>query len=84
LNCEGAARERKQEVTFLKKSNQKTFAPGGCGDAVAKARRSKSLFASFSSEKEALACLLACFLHKKKARAKHGPFHCTQTQIKSS
>jgi hypothetical protein len=81
LNCEGAARERKQEVTFLKKSNQKTFAPAGCGDAVAMARRSKSLFASFSSEKEAPACLLS---PQKKARAKHGPFHCTQTQIKSS
>jgi hypothetical protein len=46
---------RKEEVTFLKKSNQKTFAPGGGGPGVAKARRTKSLFASFSSEKEVLA-----------------------------
>jgi hypothetical protein len=44
----------KEEVTFLKKSNQKTFALGGCGYAVAKARRSRSFFASFFSKKEAL------------------------------
>jgi hypothetical protein len=38
----------------LKKSNQKTFAPGGFGDGLAKAPRSKSFFASFFSIKEAL------------------------------
>jgi hypothetical protein len=38
----------------LKKSNQKTFAPAGAVKSIAKARRSKSLFASFSSEKEVL------------------------------
>jgi hypothetical protein len=38
----------------LKKSNQKTFGPAGAGDSLAKARRTKSLFASFSSEKEGL------------------------------
>jgi len=43
-----------QEVTFLKKSNQKTFAPAGLVAAVATARKTESLFASFSSEKEVL------------------------------
>jgi hypothetical protein len=49
---------QKKEVTFLKKSNQKTFAPAGLCDEAAIARRSKSLFASFSSEKEVLASFL--------------------------
>jgi len=39
----------------LKKSNQKTFDPPGFGNVIVKARRTKSLFASFSSEKEVLA-----------------------------
>jgi hypothetical protein len=38
----------------LKKSNQKTFAPGGFGNGVAKARRSKSFLLLFF-KKEALA-----------------------------
>jgi hypothetical protein len=38
----------------LKKSNQKTFAPVGFGDSVANPPGSKSLFVSFSSEKEEL------------------------------
>jgi hypothetical protein len=41
----------------LKKSNQKTFAPGGVGDGRANAHKSKSFFASFFSKKEALSCL---------------------------
>jgi len=41
----------------LKKSDQKTFVPAGCGDLVAKARKTESLFASFSSEKEVRAFL---------------------------
>jgi hypothetical protein len=48
-------RRQEKEVTFLKKSNQKTFGPGGHGVYVAKARRTESLFASFSLEKEGLA-----------------------------
>jgi len=49
---------KKQDVTFFeKKVTKKTSSPAGCGDADAKARRTKSLFAarrpgSFSSEKE--------------------------------
>jgi hypothetical protein len=62
---------REEEVTFLKKSNQKTFAPGGDGRGVpmkSAGRRTssalpchrpqeQSLFAAFSSEKEVLTCL---------------------------
>jgi hypothetical protein len=45
----------KEEVTFFeKKVTKKTSGPGGAGYTVAKARRTKSLFASFSSEKEVL------------------------------
>jgi hypothetical protein len=44
---------RKEEVTFLKKSNQKTFAPGGFSPAGASARRSKSFLLLFF-KKEAL------------------------------
>jgi hypothetical protein len=47
---------RKEEVTFLKKSNQKTFGPGGAGPAVANARRSKSFLLLFF-KKEALTLL---------------------------
>jgi hypothetical protein len=45
---------QKEEVTFLKKSNQITFDPGGVGSDGASACRTESLFASFSSEKEDL------------------------------
>jgi hypothetical protein len=38
----------------LKQTQKKTSSPAGSGNAIAKARRSKSLFASFSSEKEGL------------------------------
>jgi hypothetical protein len=47
----------KQEVTFLKKSNQKTFGPAGAGPAVAKALRSKSFLLLFF-KKEALSFYL--------------------------
>jgi hypothetical protein len=57
-----------EDVTFLKKSNQKTFGPGGGWTSVpirsnrrlgligmeVWRRQSKSLFGSFSSEKERL------------------------------
>jgi hypothetical protein len=48
-------RRQEKEVTFLKKSNQKTFGPAGFGAVVATPHRTESLFASFSSEKEVLA-----------------------------
>jgi hypothetical protein len=47
----------KEEVTCLKKSNQKTFGPAGACPADAGARRSESFFASFFSKKEVLPAL---------------------------
>jgi len=44
---------------FFEKKNQKTFGLGGCGPAVAKARRTKSFFASFFSKKEVLSYFLS-------------------------
>jgi len=45
--CDKCSWEKpRQEVTFLKKSNQKTFAPAGLVAAIATARRTESLFAS--------------------------------------
>jgi hypothetical protein len=47
---------RKEAVAFFRKKLRKKLSlPGGVGDNVATAPRSKSLFASFSSEKEVLA-----------------------------
>jgi hypothetical protein len=43
-----------ESMFFFKKKNQKIFGPAGCGDGIAWARRRKSLFGSFSSEKERL------------------------------
>jgi hypothetical protein len=40
--------------SFLKKRSKKLLVPGGFGAASASARWTKSLFASFSSEKEGL------------------------------
>jgi hypothetical protein len=46
---------RKEDVTFFeKKVTKKTFAPGGSGAVIAKARRTESFFASFFSKKEVL------------------------------
>jgi hypothetical protein len=45
-------------VTFLKKSNQKTFAPAGFGPGVAPARRTKSFLLLFF-KKEAFPFLVA-------------------------
>jgi hypothetical protein len=39
-------RVQKKEVTFLKKSNQKTFGPAGAGLAVADAPKDQKFFAS--------------------------------------
>jgi hypothetical protein len=36
-----------EEVTFLKKSNQKTFGPAGLGTTVANAPMDQKFFASF-------------------------------------
>jgi hypothetical protein len=41
----------KYEVTFLKKSNQKTFGPAGCGNGQANAHQSRSFFGYFFSKK---------------------------------
>jgi hypothetical protein len=44
-----------EDVTFFgKKVTKKTSGPVGVGAAGARARRTESLFASFSSEKEVL------------------------------
>jgi hypothetical protein len=46
---------QKEEVTFFeKKVTKKTFGPVSVGTIISKARRTESLFASFSSEKEVL------------------------------
>jgi hypothetical protein len=47
-------KKSQKKLLFWKKSNQKTFGPAGGGKTIARAPRTESLFASFSSEKEAL------------------------------
>jgi hypothetical protein len=47
----------KQALLFWKKRSKKLLIIVGFGEVVATARRSESLFASFSSEKEDLVCL---------------------------
>jgi hypothetical protein len=44
----------KKEVTFLKKSNQKTFALGAAFRTLATSTRSKGFFAAFFSKKAVL------------------------------
>jgi hypothetical protein len=46
---------RKQELLFLKKSSKKTFMRLASGVKMSQAKTNKSLFVSFSSEKELLA-----------------------------
>jgi hypothetical protein len=53
---------------FFEKKKQKTFAPGGVGDAVAKTRRTKSFLVLFF-KKEPLACLSSLLLTAAR-------FHC--------
>jgi hypothetical protein len=43
-----------EEVTFLKKSNQKTSGPAGLGDAGAPAPRSKSFLVTFFQKRNLL------------------------------
>jgi len=45
----------KERSSFLKKRTKKLLLTAGYGEGVAKARRSKSFFASFFSKKEGLA-----------------------------
>jgi hypothetical protein len=50
----GRSQLSKESASFLKKRSKKLLLNAGCGNGSATAPRSKSLFASFSSEKEAL------------------------------
>jgi hypothetical protein len=52
---------KEEEVFFFEKKNQETFARWRCACAICEDQKNKSLFASFSSEREVLP-LLRCFL----------------------